>query len=113
MADPLIKAQLPDLRTFAPSVVRSLVPLVVSYFGAWPVAQLLRLDDDRVTSLVTVLLYGAYYVVVRLLETYVLPQAGWLLGYASAPVYVPPADSGVTGTPADDVVKVVREAGRQ
>jgi hypothetical protein len=112
MADQ-VQFKLPDLRSFAPSVVRSVVPLIVGYLLAWPVAGVLGLQDDQVTSLVTVAVTFAYYLVVRVLETYALPQIGWLLGYASAPVYVAPTAAGATGTPALDVVKVVREAGRQ
>lgn len=99
----------PDLKSFAPSVVRSLTPIIVAYLAGFPVAKLLGLDDDHVTALVTSVLYAVYYLVVRLVEQYVLPEAGWLLGWASAPVYVPVADSGGTGSPASDVVKVVTE----
>lgn len=99
----------PDLKSFAPSVVRSLTPIVVAYLAGFPVAKLLGLDDDHVTALVTSVLYAAYYLGVRLIEQYVWPRAGWLLGWASAPVYVPVAASGVTPTPATDVVKVVTE----
>lgn len=102
----------PDLRSFAPSVVRTLTPLLISYFSAWPVANLLGLDDDRVTSLVTAGLFAVYYLGVRLVEQYVYPRAGWLLGFPSAPVYVAPTESGATQSPAADVVRVVREAGR-
>lgn len=79
---------MPALSSFAPSVIRTIVPLVVGYFSAWPVAELTGLDDNAVTSLVTVLVTALYYVLVRSLERYVLPQAGWLLGYPSEPVYV-------------------------
>lgn len=109
MSDTSTRRLVPDLKSFAPSVVRSLTPIVVAYFSGWPVTKLLGLDDDRVTSLVTAVLFAAYYLLVRLAEQYVLPQAGWLLGWASAPVYVPVAASGATATPATDVVKVVTE----
>jgi hypothetical protein len=99
---------MPNLRTFLPSILRTFVPLLVGYFGAWPVATALGLSDNQVTSLVTVGLTGGYYLVVRLAERYVLPQAGWLLGWAAAPVYVSPKDSGVAATPTQDVARVLR-----
>lgn len=82
----------PDLKSFAPSVVRTIVPLLVGYFTAWPVAGLLGLTDDQITSLITAVVTALYYVVARLLEQHASPIFGWLLGYASAPAYVPPAE---------------------
>jgi hypothetical protein len=111
MTTPSVRFTLPDLRSFLPSVVRTVVPLLVGYFTAWPVAGLLGLREDQITSLITIVVTGLYYLLVRLAEQYVLPQAGWLLGYASAPVYVPPAEAGITPSPAGDVVRVV-EANR-
>lgn len=78
---------MPDLRTFLPSVIRTVVPLVVGYFLAWPVAGWFGLQDDQVTSLVTVVVTALYYALVRLAEIYVLPQIGWFLGWAAAPTY--------------------------
>lgn len=110
MPDPIVRFTLPDLRSFLPSVVRTFVPLLVGYFTAFPFVQLFGLEAEQITSLITIVVTGLYYVLVRFLEAYVLPQAGWLLGYASAPVYVPPAASGVEQTPAEDVARVVRSA---
>lgn len=76
-----------------PSLLRTAVPLIVGYFLAWPAAKLLGLTEDQITSLVTVVISALYYLAVRLLER-VAPQFGWLLGYASAPVY--PAPTGTT-----------------
>lgn len=84
---------LPDLRSFLPSVLRTLVPLAIGYFLAWPAAKAFGLTEDQITSLITIVITGIYYLVVRLLEQFVLPQFGWLLGYASAPLYVAPADA--------------------
>lgn len=77
-----------------PSILRTLVPILVGYFAAWPVAKALGLTDEQVTSLITALITAAYYLAVRLLEQ-VAPQFGWLLGYASAPKYVPAGSDGV------------------
>jgi len=108
MSEPRATFTLPDLRSFTPSIVRTLVPLLVGYFSAWPVANALGLDGENITSLVTVLTTFVYYLLVRVLELHVLPAAGWLLGYASPPVYVAP--SAVTSqSPARDVVGVVEE----
>lgn len=76
--------------SLAPSLVRTVVPLVVGYFLAWPVTKLLGLTEEQVTSLVTVAVTALYYLGVRLAEQYV-PQLGWLLGYAATPVYDTPA----------------------
>lgn len=102
---------LPDLRSFLPSVLRTFTPLVVAYLLGFPVVRLLGLDDQHVTALVTVVLSGGYWVVVRVLEVYVIPQFGWLLLWASPPVYVDPAQAGRTSTPAGDVARVVARAG--
>lgn len=73
-----------------PSILRTLVPLAVGYFLAWPVAKWLGLTEDQITSLITAVITAAYYLLVRGLEQ-IAPQFGWLLGYASKPVYAPPA----------------------
>jgi hypothetical protein len=104
-----IRFTLPDLRSFAPSLVRTVTPLIVGYFTAFPIAKAVGLDAEHVTAAVTVVVTFLYYLLVRVLEQYVLPQAGWLLGYASAPVYVPPADAGATKSAAGDVALVIRE----
>lgn len=98
----------PDLRSFLPSVLRTVVPLLVGYFAAWPVAGWFGLQDDQVTALVTVLVTAAYYLLVRVVETYVEPNAGWLLGWAGRPVYPLPADVSAGRDAAGDVAVVVK-----
>lgn len=98
----------PDLRSFLPSVLRTVVPLLVGYFAAWPVAGLLGLQDDQITNLVTLGVTVLYYAAVRALETYIGPRFGWLLGYAARPVYPSLADAGSTAGPIGDVARVVR-----
>lgn len=80
-------------KSLLPSVLRTLVPLTVGYFTAFPLLRVLGLSDDQVTSLATVLISAGYWAAVRLAEQYVTPQLGWLIGYASAPVY-PAVSSG-------------------
>jgi hypothetical protein len=70
-----------------PSVLRTLVPLAVGYFLAWPVTRALGLTEEQITSLITVVVSAIYYLIVRLAEQYV-PRLGWLLGYPSAPKYL-------------------------
>lgn len=98
---------LPDLRSFLPSVLRTVVPLLVGYFAAWPVAGWFGLQDDQVTSLVTLLVTAVYYLAVRLAEQYVEPNIGWLLGWAGRPVYPLPVDAGRGGSAVGDVTAVV------
>ena len=70
-----------------PSLVRTVVPLVVGFL----ITQALRLgwhlDEATATDAVTAVLSAAYYALARLLETKLGPRWGWLLGYASAPLY--------------------------
>lgn len=73
-----------------PSILRTLVPILVGYFAAWPVATILGLSDDQVTSLITAVITALYYLVIRALEQW-LPEFGWLIGWASPPRYLPPA----------------------
>lgn len=77
-----------------PSILRTLVPLAVGYFTAWPVAVTLGLTDDQVTSLITAVITALYYLLIRALEQW-LPEFGWLLGWASPPKYLPPADAAI------------------
>jgi len=72
-----------------PSILRTGVPLLVGYFLAWPAARWFGLTEEQVTSLITIVISALYYLTVRLLEQ-VAPRFGWLLGYASKPVYVAP-----------------------
>jgi hypothetical protein len=98
-----------DLKSVLPSLLRTVVPVVVAYLLGTPVVRALGLSDEHVTALVTAALTLAYWAVVRALETYVAPQLGWLLGWGAAPVYVPPAEAGKSATPAQDVVRVVTD----
>ena len=70
------------------SIVRTVVPVVVGFFLQLAVTWNLPLDpefEDTLTALLSLLLTTAYYVAVRLFETYISPKLGWLLGYATSP----------------------------
>jgi hypothetical protein len=67
------------------SIVRTLVPLLVGFAGPW-VTNWLGWTDAELTSVLTVVVSGLYYLVVRLLEQ-VWPGVGVLLGVAVQPTY--------------------------
>lgn len=70
------------------SIVRTIVPGIVGFFLQLAVTWNLPLDPEfegTLTALLTLLLTTAYYVAVRLFETYISPKLGWLLGYAKSP----------------------------
>ena len=72
------------------SVVRTLVPIVVGAVVGWFVTRGVELDESfeaALTVVVTGVLSSVYYVVARLLETYVSPRLGWLLGSRRQPSY--------------------------
>lgn len=70
------------------SIVRTVVPIVVGAVLGWFASANLPLDPEfegALTALITLLLTTAYYVDVRLFETYISPKIGWLLGHAKSP----------------------------
>lgn len=76
-----------------PSLVRTLVPLIVGWVLSLPltpaVLDLLQVttgDATRaLTAAVTAAVAGLYYLAVRLFEVHGRPRLGWLLGWASQP----------------------------
>ena len=75
------------MNPFIASLIRTIVPIVVgSILG---LLTRIGLDIDlegqqALTTLIDSAFIGAYYIVVRLIETKV-PQVGWLLGLAKSP----------------------------
>lgn len=70
------------------SIVRTVTPVIVGYALSLFVLLGLEVGDELTLALegvVTAVLTGAYYVIVRLLEVYVTPKFGWLLGLAKSP----------------------------
>ncbi|WP_378144826.1 hypothetical protein ACFJGV_15215 [Cnuibacter sp. UC19_7] len=70
------------------SIVRTIVPLVVGAVVSYLVSKGVTLDEQfepLLGTALTVAFSGLYYIAVRLLETYVTPKLGWLLGLAKTP----------------------------
>lgn len=81
---------------FWASVVRTVVPWLVGTVAGWVSALGLTADKELEPTLTAALTLGlslgfaaVYYVGARLLELYVTPRFGWLLGLAKRPVYEP------------------------
>ncbi|MCC3277544.1 hypothetical protein LJ753_16895 [Arthrobacter sp. zg-Y20] len=75
------------MNPFVASLIRTIVPVVAGAVISW--LALVNLDIDAegqasLSALLTAALTGAYYIVVRLIETKI-PQVGWLLGLAKTP----------------------------
>ena len=79
------------------SLIRTIVPLVVGWLIALPVTPWLLtvagVGSDQAAAwlggIVTTILASAWYLLGRLLEVYVRPRLGWLLGLAQQPTYPP------------------------
>lgn len=70
------------------STVRTIVPIIVGSVLGWFAGANIPLDPEfegKLTALLTILFTSAYYMAVRLFETYISPKLGWLLGYAKSP----------------------------
>lgn len=78
------------MRDIWDSLVRTFVPLIVGTVLGWFASAGITVDPAFEPSLVAGLTaaFGAiYYALVRVLEVYVSPKFGWLLGLAKAPTY--------------------------
>lgn len=81
------------MRPLWDSIVRTFTPIIVGAVVGWFAAQGIEIDPNFEPSLVAVIsagASGAYYLVVRIFETYVSPKFGWLLGLAKQPEYIKP-----------------------
>jgi hypothetical protein len=75
------------------SITRTVVPLIVGAVVAFVVGLGIDLDPEfegLLSGVLTTVFTAIYYVIVRLLETYVAPRFGWLLGLAKTPVAYTP-----------------------
>lgn len=78
------------MRALWDSIVRTFTPIIVGAVVGWFTTQGIALDDGFEAALVIVITSvtsGIYYIAVRLVETYVSPKFGWLLGLAKTPEY--------------------------
>lgn len=76
------------IRTLWDSIVRTVTPIIVGAIVAWLVARGIPVDAELQAAIVVALtaaFQAVYYIAVRLLETYVTPKLGWLLGLAKSP----------------------------
>jgi hypothetical protein len=74
------------------SLIRTIVPIIVGAALAWAVRQGVPVDESfrgPLTEILTAAFGAIYYTAARLLEHYVSPQAGLLLGAKAAPLYPP------------------------
>ena len=86
------------------SIVRTFTPLIVGSVGGWFLLAGITVDDQfagALTLVVSGLLTGVYYTSVRLLETYVSPKLGWLLGLAKTPTSYTPESPASVPAPGD------------
>jgi hypothetical protein len=95
----------PTVRDLGASLVRTFVATAVGTLVAWLAKNAhIVIDSNTSAGLVqafTATVIGAYYLVVRFLETRV-PAFGWLLGLAKLPTYPAPANE--VPVPADGSV---------
>lgn len=71
------------------SFIRTLEPMTVGLVTALLIRHGVHLDATA-TALLSQMVAGGFYVGVRLVEHYVSPKFGWLLGLAKPPAYVEP-----------------------
>lgn len=74
------------LRALVPSIVRTLIPVIVALAVRVGFSKT-GIDEVWVERALTVVVTMAYYAVVRVLERN-WSKIGWLLGYPAQPVYV-------------------------
>lgn len=75
------------------SLTRTLVPMLVGYLMAVPVVLALGISQEQATAALTAIISAVYYLLARVLEVYVSPRFGVLLGATTPPTY-PVASSG-------------------
>lgn len=71
------------------AVVRTVVPYVVGFLASLGAIKGLGVSNADLTALITLVVGALYHAGASWLEKHVDPRFGWLLGSASAPIYVP------------------------
>lgn len=88
-----------DLRTIVgqigPGLIRTVTPLVVAYLSNIGLVRGLGMDESQLTLAVSSVIGALYWLIARLLEVYVAPRWGALLGSARTPVYGRTSDDGL------------------
>lgn len=74
------------LDVYLQSVIRTVVPVLVTAIAAWFLRFGVNLDNEALTTLLSALVGGAYYSLVRWAEEK-WPQVGVLLGRKGTPSY--------------------------
>lgn len=75
------------MREIGPSIIRTIVPWIVGTLLTIAAGRGLSLPESVATEVVTVVVSGVYYGLVRLAEVRLSPLWGWLLGLPTAPTY--------------------------
>lgn len=78
------------MKDFYDSIIRTLIPIIVGSVVGFFTARGIDVDSELTTSLTALIMIvagGVYHAGVRLLERYVSPKFGWLLGLAQEPHY--------------------------
>lgn len=81
----------------SPSLIRTLVPMLVGLLGTWLVSLGVNIDSTVLAGLVTVAIGWVYYVVIRFLEVFSSSKWGYVLGLKAKPIYSPPVSRGDAG----------------
>jgi hypothetical protein len=92
------------------SIVRTVTPAIVGFVVSWFTSRGITPDPELETNLALIIALvatGLYYVLVRLLETYVTPRFGWLLGVAKSPAaYTPESPARASDAEIEQAVAV-------
>lgn len=94
--------------TLLPSTLRTAVPILYALLVKAGVVAWLGIDDALVNNVITGVVTVAFYIALRVLERY-QSKIGWLLGYASQPVYVASGGQGAVNVIAGATVKPVSD----
>ncbi len=68
------------MTAFGASIIRTVVPALAGGISAWLLSKGIDLDTGAIVGVITPVLTGVFYAVIRWAEARV-PWVGWLLGY--------------------------------
>ena len=75
------------MRQIGPSIIRTIVPMIVGLLLAALARRGLAVPESVATEVVTVVVTGVYYGLARVAEVRLSPLWGWLLWLPKAPTY--------------------------